>query len=211
MYGRIKITILGKISWSNNLLAHYFWPMMSLLLVLVSHTFSLHSAAQEESQTPTPQPPPPPCQADVYRQFDFWLGDWEVFTSDGAKAGENKITREENGCLILEKWTSVTGGTGQSYNYVDASTIAGNTPQWRQIWVSGAATIDYIGGLNKDSTMVLKGTIAYRNGNTAPFRGKWSQQKDGSVKQFFEQFNTQTKEWDSWFLGIYRRKKQNKN
>jgi hypothetical protein len=151
--------------------------------------------------TQTQQTPPPlPCQTEVYRAFDFWLGDWEV-TSNGQTAGRNVITSEENGCLILEKWTSASGNTGQSYNFYDPA-----MKKWRQVWVSGGATIDYSGGLNDAGEMVLEGEIAYRNGNTAPFRGTWTLQDDGTVKQYFQQYNAETEAWDDWFTGIYTKK-----
>ena len=37
------------------------------------------------AQTPPPQPP---CPAPQSRQFDFWVGDWDVFMPDGKKSGE---------------------------------------------------------------------------------------------------------------------------
>ncbi|MEL7487094.1 MAG: hypothetical protein AAGJ87_07765 [Pseudomonadota bacterium] len=144
--------------------------------------------------------PAPNCEGETYRDFDFWVGDWEVFTPKGTKAGDNRISLEENGCLIVERWTSVTGGTGQSYNFVDLE-----TGKWRQIWVSTAATIDYAGGLDKDGAMALEGAITYRNGGTAPFKGWWTPQADGTVRQYFEQYNAETKEWSAWFTGIYKR------
>lgn len=162
------------------------------------------SAAVLSVDTAASQTPPqtlPPCSADIFRQFDFWVGEWEVFTPDEQKAGENVITVEENGCLLVERWTSAQGGTGQSYNYVDLA-----TNKWRQIWVSAGGTIDYSGGLNKAGAMALKGEIAYPGGTTAPFKGVWTLQDDGTVRQHFLQYNAETEEWDDWFIGIYKRK-----
>lgn len=146
------------------------------------------------------QEAPPPCSSEVFRQFDFWAGEWEVFTPDGQKAGDNVITIEENGCLLLERWTSVQGGTGQSYNYVDLA-----TNEWRQVWVSAGATIDYSGGLDENGAMSLKGKIAYPNGTTMPFTGVWTLQEDESVRQHFQQYNAEADEWMDWFIGIYRK------
>jgi hypothetical protein len=147
------------------------------------------------------QPPPPPCQEEIYHAFDFWIGEWDVFGLNGQMAGDNKISVQEKGCMLLEEWTSIQGGTGQSYNFYDPG-----MKKWRQIWVSGGAIIDYAGGLNQDGAMVLEGEISYRNGTTAPFKGTWTSQKDGSIRQHFEQYNTETKEWSDWFVGIYKKK-----
>lgn len=160
-------------------------------------------AQAEESSTAqtTPPPKPPACEDGIYRQFDFWAGDWEVFSPDGKKAGENSISIEENGCLLVERWTGAGGGTGQSYNFVD-----NEDGKWRQLWVSAGATIDYDGGLNDRGEMVLEGTIAYRNGRKAAFRGTWTLNDDGSVTQRFEEFSDENKAWGDWFTGIYKRK-----
>jgi hypothetical protein len=165
-------------------------------------TASLAYAAPVLAQNQTAQtPPPPPCQEDVYRAFDFWLGTWDVTTPDGQTAGVNVISKQENGCLLLEEWASAGGSTGQSYNFYDPG-----LKKWRQVWVSGGATIDYAGGLNDDDAMVLEGDIHYRNGTKFPFRGTWTPNDDGSVTQYFQQYNPETEEWADWFTGIYKKR-----
>ena len=140
-----------------------------------------------------------PCQAPGYDQFDFWLGDWEVTSPDGTVQGRNVITSEENGCLIVERWRSTSGGTGQSYNFYDPV-----TETWRQVWVSTGALIDYEGGLTDTGSMKLEGTITYQNsGITAPFFGEWTPNEDGSVTQHFEQYDAETEQWTPWFTGLY--------
>lgn len=141
-----------------------------------------------------------PCDSGPYRAFDFWLGAWQVHTPEGALAGHNQITAEEQGCLLVERWESVRGGTGQSYNYYDP-----HSQEWHQLWVSAGAIIDYAGGL-EGKDMVLNGTITNRAAGTrAPFRGRWSPAEDGSVLQHFEQWNKAEQRWDDWFTGRYTR------
>ncbi|MEO0882118.1 MAG: hypothetical protein AAFY34_05250 [Pseudomonadota bacterium] len=141
-----------------------------------------------------------PCAQPIYREFDFWVGTWDVTNRDGVLQGRNIITREEQGCLVLERWTSATGGTGQSYNSVDP--VSG---LWRQVWVSAAANIDYSGGRTAAGGIRLEGEITYRNGTKFPFRGEWIPEADGTVLQTFQQFNPETRNWDQWFTGIYTR------
>jgi hypothetical protein len=148
------------------------------------------------------QAPPNPCEDDArYHQFDFWIGEWEVFSQDGKKQGENSIQPAEGECLLIENWTSATGGTGQSYNYFDV-----HTGRWNQMWVSQSSLIDISGGLEGEA-MVLTGDIVYNaTGKHAAFRGSWTPKEDGSVDQFFEQYDPEKKSWNPWFLGNYRKK-----
>ncbi|GAB5456401.1 MAG: hypothetical protein Hens2KO_26300 [Henriciella sp.] len=156
------------------------------------------SAMAQDADT---EGPPPPCIQDAYKQFDFWLGTWEVTTPDGAVAGTNKITSEESGCLILETWRSATGGSGQSYNYYNPA-----TEKWRQVWVSAGFIIDYEGGLTASGSMKLAGKITYTASSfEADFTGEWALNDDGTVTQHFEQYDAENDEWTTWFTGIYTR------
>ncbi len=146
----------------------------------------------------------PPCTSATHRAFDFWLGEWNVWTVKGKLAGENTITREEYGCVLVEHWKGSDGITGQSYNFVDPA-----NGDWRQVWVSGGSVIDMSGGLAEDGAMRLEGTIRKQNAFTAiPFRGTWTPQADGKVIQEFRQYDKKTGAWNEWFIGTYTRKEQ---
>src|SRR5437868_4813404 len=40
---------------------------------------------------------PPSCSAREYRQFDFWIGDWDVLAPDGTRAGQNRVEASDGG------------------------------------------------------------------------------------------------------------------
>lgn len=157
------------------------------------------------ADTPAKVPPPMSvCDTDPhFNDFDFWVGEWRVTArATGDFAGENAITREEGGCFLREKWTSAGGGTGQSMNYYNPA-----TGKWRQIWIAQPGyIIDYEGGL-ENGAMVLVGTItSYSDNISHPFRGTWTPNEDGTVRQFFEQYSEDEKAWKVWFDGLYTRK-----
>ena len=143
-----------------------------------------------------------PCDSATHRQFDFWIGQWNVQTPDGQPAGQNRIVREEGLCLIVERWQSVQGGTGQSYNFVEP-----DTGKWRQLWVSQGVIIDITGGLTETGSMRLEGSIHYHaNGRKTAFTGEWTPNENGTVTQTFTEFDETTDTWKPWFTGIYSRK-----
>lgn len=137
-----------------------------------------------------------------FRDFDFWVGEWDVHIANGTLAGSNVITREERGCVLVEHWTNTTGGTGMSVNYLDLT-----TDEWVQIWnAEGGSQINVRGGLT-DEGMAMEGTIHYvANGTTAPFKALWTPLPDGRVRQYFEQSNDNGATWVPWFEGFYTRK-----
>ncbi len=75
-----------------------------------------------------------PCRAEPYRQFDFWVGEWEV--QDPAKnvVGRNKVTLEQEGCLILENWTWYVAAPGKVRQMAAQSTDGQKT--WVTTWDS---------------------------------------------------------------------------
>ena len=121
-------------------------------------------------------------------------------TADGAVAGTNRISREELGCTLIERWSGASGGTGTSLNYFDP--VSGN---WVQHWVGVGVIIDIAGGL-RDGSMRLSGHVHYiGNGQTKPFRGTWTALDDGRVRQFFEESQDEGESWQTWFEGFYSR------
>jgi hypothetical protein len=99
------------------------------------------------------------CQAAAYRQFDFWVGDWQVSGAlGGAPTATSNVTSDLDGCVVLEHWRPFGGGRGRSLNAYDAS-----TGRWSQMWVAAGgcpfANIFMEGGLD-GTAMDMSGTRA---------------------------------------------------
>ncbi len=170
---------------------------MRIIFVLITLLLASGSAfAQEEA-------PAGPCDGDVFRQFDFWVGDWNVFDTEGQQVGTNIITLEEKGCLLVERWTDMQGNTGQSYNFVDHA-----SGKWRQVWVNAGVVIDYEGGLDENGAIDLQGTLTTVNSGPQKYRGTWSLQDDGTVHQHLRQFDAEKGDWAAGFVGVYKKRTQ---
>ena len=143
-----------------------------------------------------------PCEHDeLFSEFDFWVGSWDVHIAGGGFAGNNVIDKSQHGCVLTENWSSAGGGTGTSINYVDKI-----TGEWVQIWNDASGgQINIRGGMTDDG-MLLSGTIhTVADGKTLPFRGLWTPLPDGRVRQFFEQSSDEGATWTPWFEGFYTR------
>lgn len=142
-----------------------------------------------------------PCEyASAHRQFDFWVGEWNVYSPQGQLAGTNSIQKAENGCVLMEKWTSASGGGGTSINYYNPE-----TKKWVQHWVASTYFGIFEGGLREANVMHLSGKVIPVNGASYLLRGTWSLLEDGRVRQFFEQSNDDGMTWSTWFDGYYVR------
>ena len=167
--------------------------------------------APAPATTPAPAPttaqpaptPPPPCSEPEYRQFDFWVGDWDVWTPKGGLAGTNRIDRILGGCVLQENWKGARGLTGTSFNTYDPG-----DKKWHQTWVDDQGTLLLLAGEFKDGKMVLSGdTPAHGTMKPAIQRITWSPLPDGSVRQLWESSEDAGKTWTIAFDGYYRHKK----
>lgn len=147
-------------------------------------------------------PAPSPCIDDApYTDFDFWVGEWAVYVAEDRQAGTNRIEKRDQGCVLVERWNAASGGTGTSMNFYDPG-----RGLWRQLWMGvDGGVIEIEGGL-RDGSMVLEGTIVSAAGVSQPFRGTWTPNADGSVRQHFEISGDEGRTWTTWFDGRYVRR-----
>lgn len=159
------------------------------------------SAATAAAQTAAPPPPRPPaaCTAPEHRQFDFWVGDWDVYrTGTETRVGRNRIEKVYNGCGIREHWTPVRGPEGGSLNMYDPA-----DKRWHQTWQDGAnARVEFDGGF-VDGKMILTGY--WRGvggpGKDALVRMVYTPNADGSVRHQGAQSTDHGLTWSSaWDL-----------
>ncbi|MEO8385623.1 MAG: hypothetical protein ABI583_10295, partial [Betaproteobacteria bacterium] len=93
---------------------------IALALIPVIYLFLMSSNI--DAQTPptstgattaaptTPPAKPKPCTSPAYRQFDFWIGDWDVTNPAGKLVGTNLIKPILGGCVLHENWFATGGG-----------------------------------------------------------------------------------------------------
>lgn len=142
-----------------------------------------------------------PCEAPEHRGFDFWLGVWDVHDAVTDKlAGSNAITREYDGCVIHERYTTGRGYSGESLNAYDAGRKV-----WHQTWVDSSGTVLVLEGGLRDGRMVLEGET--RDGMAVTkHRITWTPNPDGSVRQLWESTDARGA-WSTAFDGRYTRKR----
>jgi hypothetical protein len=150
-----------------------------------------------------PQTParPPACTAPEHRQFDFWVGEWQVTLPNGQVAGTNRIESIDGGCTLLENWTGARGMTGHSLNFYEPA-----KKQWRQLWRDGAGNTLELSGALVDSAMVMGGEVADSTGAITRHRITWSKLVDGRVRQHWQTSADDGKTWNDAFVGFYARR-----
>ncbi len=171
--------------------------LAGILALTVGETETARPPAAGSAATPAPKP----CSSPEYRQFDFWLGDWDV-TEAGKPAGTNRITAILGGCAIREEWKGVSGLAGTSLNMWDSA-----KRRWTQTWVDDKGNVLLLTGGRQGPKMVLEGEKPQGQG-TVRNRITWSPLEGGHVRQLWETSTDGGKTWEKAFDGDYRPRKR---
>jgi hypothetical protein len=177
---------------------------MLMLTTLFGFLLATGETSPRPAPCPSPTASPAPCTALEYRQFDFWLGEWDVIDPQGQPAGTNTITREFDGCVLQEHWIAAgpTAQRGSSFN-----TWSPGLQKWHQTWVDSTGGFLLLEGEFRDETMTLRGEMPGREGGLVRHRISWSRPYPGKddVRQLWEASRDEGKSWSVVFDGRYVR------
>lgn len=144
--------------------------------------------------------PPPACQAAEHRQFDFWIGDWDVFAGEKL-IGHNRIEAVHDGCALREQYRTPRGYSGESLNVYDRQ-----RQRWHQSWVDNQGLLLLLDGSLQDGRMVLEGAARDAKGQPQRQRISWTPNPDGTVRQHW-QVQRPDGQWQTAFDGLYRKRR----
>ena len=120
-----------------------------------------------------PATSPDPCAAPEQKEFDFWVGEWDL-TWPGQNKGDvghgtNSIKRIMDGCVVQENFS---GGESMHMRGTSVSTFDLKSRHWKQTWVDNeGGYLDFVGDF-KDGQMILQ-REGMRNGKKIFQRMVW--------------------------------------
>jgi tetratricopeptide (TPR) repeat protein len=144
-----------------------------------------------------------PCDQPEFHQFDFWLGDWDVFSaSGGPRQGTSHIAAEMGGCVVWENWTSASSSYfGKSYN-----TYNNNLHRWEQYWVDNAAGVIFFhGNLNNGVMDYWTDDIVQPDGHKLQRHLQFIPMAAGKIRQFSQASLDGGKTWNTEYDFLYTR------
>ncbi|GAM97724.1 hypothetical protein U91I_01351 [alpha proteobacterium U9-1i] len=127
---------------------------------------------------------PQACAGAEFRQFDFWVGAWEITPRNAEQpTGRSTITLSQDGCVIVEAYSAASGNGAVSLSGYDA-----RRGVWRQTWSSSTGSTAYLeGGVHADGAMELTDRgQPWATATGAMNRVRWRADADGAVWQSWE-------------------------
>jgi hypothetical protein len=145
----------------------------------------------------------PACARGEHRQFDFWVGEWNVTLPNGRAAGTNNIQSINAGCGLREEWKGAGGSTGTSLNAFDPA-----SGRWHQTWIGSDGSFLLLDGGLRDGTMELSGVTTGADGTQTLHRIRWTPLggTPAAVRQLWESSTDGGKTWAVAFDGKYERR-----
>jgi len=112
----------------------HFYFIMLLFIAFAAH-------AQDNSK---------PCSAAEASEFDFWVGDWTLYSADTI-TGNNSIYKIMDGCSVQENFSNPkTGYLGKSWSVYNPQ-----TKLWQQTWVDNQGGYIPLTGTFENGKMTL--------------------------------------------------------
>ena len=140
------------------------------------------------------------CSAPEYRQFDFWIGDWDAFDVSDPKTSTAHIRIESilDGCVIKETYDGANGAKGQSFSVFDRTRGV-----WHQTWVTNRGRLLTIEGKFEGGAIALSGVDRTDDGKDRKVRGVWKPEA-GGVRETADTSLDGGATWTEWFDLMFR-------
>lgn len=121
------------------------------------------------------------CNDKRARQFDFWLGSYNVRNYAGKLEGTDTIVRSYGNCVVQERFASSDGQSfGSSFSFFDEP-----SQQWHYVWVDNLGAFELFSGGRIGPSMRMTGWT-HSGRSTREERMTWTPLSRGRIRQLWE-------------------------
>lgn len=148
-----------------------------------------------------------PCDTPQHHQFDFWVGDWQVFDANNNQlVAIDRVEKHSEGCIVQQNLTFITDlyrRPGVSYRLAGVGVNRFDGEEWLELWADNQwGAIVLRGKPDANGSMVLTSIIPSRNRD---LRLVWEKLPDGSVRNLEYVAAAGSGKWEKYGDLIYRR------
>jgi hypothetical protein len=168
--------------------------ILGTLVVALLLGLAAPAASQDENA-------PKPCSTPEARQFDFWVGEWDLSWGETGK-GSNTIRPVLDGCVILEQFDGTPAIKLQGWSVSSYNQAAG---KWKQTWVDNqGGYLDFTGSYHDGEMALSRETVI--EGEDALQRMVWYNITQDELDWRWERSFDEGKTWEVNWRIHYRRK-----
>jgi len=175
--------------------------LICLLLLVNLYSMSNDGLSQSQASADSMKHEKP-CSSPEARQFDFWIGEWDLSWGEDGK-GTNVIKAIYDGCVILENFD---GTPSIALKGMSVSTYSPISGEWKQTWVdNNGSYLDFTGGI-EDEKMILSRKFS-RNGKDIHQRMVWYNITKEELDWNWERSDDGGSSWKIMWKIHYKRRK----
>lgn len=153
----------------------------------------------ERAREAKPGAAKPPAELE---QFAFWVGEWDVFSANGGRAGSSRVERILGGWVLLENWSGADGMQGKSFNSYDVARGC-----WRQHWVDDRGqALDFHNGKLENGALTFHASWKDASGAVIRRRMSFTDLGEKGVRQYSERSSDEGQSWQQEYELFYRRR-----
>lgn len=142
-----------------------------------------------------------PCQnAPEFRQFDYWLGEWDV-ESNGQKIARSSIQLILDDCVIFENYYA------GPYSGKSFSLYMPSTKTWQQYYTDTRAYVSLWDGKLENGNLRMLSKQTNAAGQVTLSRMTYIKEGPDKVRQLIETSTDDGKTWTPGYDGLYTRRK----
>ena len=166
--------------------------LLVLILVMLGATLLPARAAADAAKAG--------CTNPENHQFDFWVGDWDVFDVDTPTTlvARVQVDRILGGCVLREDYRDTEGHMGQSFTVYDAP-----RRNWHQSWVTNRGQLLLLDGGMREGAIVLNAMERTVEGSDRQIQGTW-RAVTGGVRETAVRSTDGGSTWTPWFDLMFR-------
>lgn len=171
----------------------------SLVFTLAAVALSIGPAARHAHA----DKPGAKCPAAEFRQFDFWVGDWDTFDMpDTTKSiARTHVDHIAGGCGIHELYEQTDGLIGDSILSYDPVRKV-----WQQTWITNGGSLLSVSGVFKDGAITMEGEYHSGKGTKILNRITWKPEGAG-VRETSTASKDGGKTWEPNFDVLFKKHK----
>ncbi|HTU80550.1 MAG TPA: hypothetical protein VMF61_00380 [Candidatus Acidoferrales bacterium] len=146
--------------------------------------------------------PAPACDGPAYRQFDFWIGRWNVYDRAGRLVGTDDVRKILDGCVVIERYTNAPS-EGSSAG-LGLSGYQARTGLWYQDFMDDRGLVVRLWGRPRaGAAMEMRGEDDPAAGHRLD-RGVWTV-RAGIVEELWTVSTDGGKTWHAIFDGYFHK------
>jgi hypothetical protein len=147
------------------------------------------------------------CDTPQHHQFDFWVGDWQVFEAKSNQlVAYDRVEKLAHGCIVQQNLTMITDlyrGPGVPWRMSGIGVNRFDGEGWLELWADDTwGAIALRGMPDASAAMVLTTVVPSRNRD---LKLVWEKKPDGSVRQLQYVAPAGSGKWQLFGDLIYRR------